>query len=306
MPLSTKAIKNRIKSVQNTKKITKAMEMVAASKMKKAVDRSLSSRAYAERALELLAHVSKDKIVKHPLLEPRTGDRTLLVVIAANRGLCGSYNINVYKQLNQYLKEYIAKHVVSTEGLRVVTVGRYAERYARALKLQVVGSFINLPDDMHIDDMSGLTKLVIDDYAAGEYDRVHYVYTDYISAIKGSVTVRKLLPIKTENIAALFSSIGDHKESREAQTESLMQYKFEPDEEEVLDRMLPILTNIQLYQALLESQASEHSARMMAMKNASDNAGELVSELTLTYNKARQASITQEIIEIATAANAIA
>lgn len=301
MPISTKAIKGRIQSVKNTKKITKAMEMVAASKMRKAVELSLSSREYAQLALELLVNISQNRVVNHPLLKhPRAKDSTLLLIIASNKGLCGSYNVNVFKEVKQYVDNH-----KDMEKIEAVCVGKYAERYARKLRLKVIASFIELPDAISPEDIRGLTRLVIDEFLKGHYYRIRVVYTNFISAMSNEILIRSILPVKEENIrkSIMFAGGNDSKQLN-IEDRGMMLYQFEPSEEETLNRVLPILTEAQIYQALLESAASEHSARMLAMKNASESAEEMIDELTLTFNKARQAGITQEIVEIATGAEA--
>lgn len=302
MALSTKAIKGRIKSVKNTKKITKAMEMVAASKMRKAVERSLASRAYANRALELLVNISKERFVTHPLLEhPREKGSTLLLIIAANKGLCGGYNVNVYKEVKQYMDSHQER-----ESIEAVCVGKYAEAYARKLGLNVVGSFINFPDTITPEDVRGLSRLIIDEYLKGKYYRVRMVYTHFISAVSNEILIRSVLPVKEENIRKSITATGGEQSAEpQINIESMTLYQFEPSEEAALAKVLPILTETQLYQGIVESVASEHSARMVAMKNASESADDMVKDLTLSFNKARQASITQEIMEIASGAEAL-
>lgn len=301
MALSTKAITNRIKSVKNTKKITKAMEMVAASKMRKAVEKSLASREFAERALELMIQISKNTILRHPLLKKTDGNNVLLVLMASNKGLCGGYHVNIFKEA----ESYIAMKRELGGKVDVICIGRYAERFAKKHKLDVLGSFVELPEALTPDEVNGIVKLAVDEFTAGTYDKVRLVFAKFISAISQEVVIRGILPIKQQNIERLVKRAGKGEEQREPETESLSQYQFEPGEEEVLNYVLPALTEVQVYQALLESRASEHSSRMVAMKNASDNAGDLIKDLTLSYNKARQAGITQEIIEIATAASAV-
>lgn len=302
MALSTKAIKGRIKSVKNTKKITKAMEMVAASKMRKAVERSLASRTYANRALELMINIARERFITHPLLEhPREKDSTLLLIVAGNKGLCGGYNVNVYKEVKQYVENHKDR-----ESIEAVCVGRYAERYARKLNLPVVASFIEFPDMITPEDVRGLTRLVIDEYMKGRYYRVRMVYTNFISAVSNEILIRSVLPIKEENIKkSITVTGGENAAESDFVVESMALYQFEPSEEAALNKILPILTEVQIYQGLVESIASEHSARMVAMKNASESADEMIGELTLSFNKARQASITQEIMEIASGAEAL-
>ncbi|MGB0757250.1 MAG: ATP synthase F1 subunit gamma [Patescibacteria group bacterium] len=298
MPVSTKAIKGRIKSVANTKKITKAMEMVAASKMRKAVERSLASREFAKRALELLVAIAGDRLLQHPLLREGEGQKTLLIIMASNKGLCGSFNVSVFKELKQYIDNH-------DEEIHAITVGKYAERFARKMNLHVKGSFIEFPDTVTPDDIRGLTRLVLEEYETSEYRRVRCVFTNFISAMSSQVEIRGLLPVTKDHLLQSIADTGSLQSQEETKLDSMQLYTFEPSEDAVLEYILPILTEVQIYQSLLESNASEHSSRMVAMKSASENASDMIDSLTLTYNKARQASITQEIIEIATGAEAL-
>jgi len=298
MAVSTKAIKQRIKSVNNTKKITKAMEMVAASKMRRIVEKSLASREYAKRALELLVNISRDSLLQHPLLQHGQTDKTLLIIVAADKGLCGGFNVNVFKEL----KKYHDKH---SDPVDVICVGRYAEHFAKKLKLNVIGSFVDMPDNLSPEDVRGLSRLVLDEYLSNSYNKVRIVYTNFISAMSNEVDIRGLLPVTEEHLVRSIADAGGKHDPENLDKMSLKLYKFEPDEEAVLDRVLPILTEVQIYQSLLESRSSEYSSRMVAMKSASENAEEMVDDLTLSFNKARQASITQEILEIASGAQGV-
>jgi len=303
MPVSTKVIKTRIKSVSNTKKITKAMEMVAASKMRRAVEKSLASREYAQLAMELLVNVSKDRLTKDPLLEVRDEKKTLLVIVTSNKGLCGGYHVNINKQLQSYVDKFGKDREIGA-----VCIGKYAERFARKLKIDVVASFIDMPNNTSIEDIRPIRKLLMKDFTYKKWDRVGIMYTNYVSAISSEVLVRGLLPVTKKNILKMITSAGptENKEKIDIpQDRSLSFYAFEPSQEDVLTKILPKLIEVQIYQAIVEARASEHSSRMVAMKNASENAGELIDELTLTFNKARQSSITQEIVEIATGAAAL-
>ncbi len=298
MAISTKAIKNRIKSVNNTKKITKAMEMVAASKMRRAVEKSIASREYAKRALELLSHISKDNLLQHPLLKPGKGDKTMLVIVASDKGLCGGFNVNVFKELRHYINSH-------DEEIHAVCVGKYAERFAKKSNLNVLGSFIDMPDDLSPEDIRGIARLVIDEYLKGEYRRVRVVYTNFVSAMSNEVDIRGLLPVTEAHITRSIADTGGTKDKEDVSPEVTRLYQFEPSDEAVLDLVVPILTEVQIYQSLLESRASEYSSRMVAMKSASENADEMVEDLTLSFNKARQASITQEILEISSGAQGL-
>ena len=295
MAISTKAIKNRIKSVNNTKKITKAMEMVAASKMRRAVERSVASREYAGCALKMLVNISKDNLLQHPLLKPGSGNKTMLVIVSSDKGLCGGFNINIFKELKQYMDAH-------DEVVEAVCVGKYSERFAKKLKLHVVGSFIDMPDNLSPEDIRGIARLVTDEYLKGDYRRVRMVYTNFISAMSNQVEIRGLLPVTETHLTRSIESTGGESNKESVAISSMKLYQFEPSDEAVLNLVVPILTEVQIYQSLLESTASEYSSRMVAMKSASENADEMVDDLTLSFNKARQASITQEILEIASGA----
>ena len=297
--MSIKAIKTKIVSVKNIKKITKAMEMVSVSKMQKAVAATFATRDYAARALEVLAHVSQHRFLRHPLLHKGTGEKHLVVVIASNKGLCGGYNAQVRKKLRE-LKE------TNDNQLDVIAVGKYAEIAARAHGLHIAASFIDLPEEVHVADIHAISALVRDEFVHGDYGHVYVLYTSYRSALVHKARVRTLLPI-TEHVVNVILEEVEHieEDAPRPEAKNLSQYIFEPGEIEVANTILPRLVEMVLFQTILESRASEHGARMIAMKNATDNANELVENLTLRYNKLRQASITQEIAEISSAAEAL-
>ncbi len=294
MPGISKLIKNRIKSVSNARNITRAMELVAAAKIKKAVDNLLASRTYARHARELLISLSKEKSLKHPLLSASENKKELLIVISSNRGLCGSYNSNVLKAAVKYIRENKDKKI------DFITVGRKAETISRELGGKIIASFVGLPDDLCAEDIIPISKMAIDEFINKNYGKVSIAFTDFISSLRYEAKVSSLLPITKDNLAKILG-LEKNEESKKAEAIIL----FEPDEERVLDLVLPRLTEVRIYQTVLEGNASEHSARMMAMKNATDNAKTLTEELTLYYNQARQASITQEIAEISSGIEAL-
>ena len=294
MGANTKTIKTRISSVKNIKKITKAMELVSAAKMKRAVDHALNTRSYAELSLELLINISKEKNLDHPLLAQRKKDKVLCLVIASNKGLCGGFNSNISKLVYNFIKENSDKQKID-----FITVGKKAEHIVKKTKQKVIASFIDFPDNIHLDDISGLTKIIIDEFSAGSYDRVVMIYTNFISSIKNEALEQKLLPISEKCVKKMISQLGKGGiEESDMRLKNMALYLFEPSQESILSEVLPRLTEVQIYQALLESSASEHSARMMAMKNAGDSATDMIDELSLSFNQARQAAITQEIAEI--------
>jgi F-type H+-transporting ATPase subunit gamma len=297
MPGISKAIKNRIKSVGSTKKITKAMELVAAAKMRKAIISSLSSRFYAKHAWDLLKNLAKEEHLKHPLLINVKTEKELLIVISSNRGLCGGYNVNIAKTTIQYILKNKNKKI------DLIIVGRKGEIIGRKMKNKIIASFVEFSDDLKIKEISSLTQLVISEFTKKQYHKISVIYTDFISSIKYEPKIKILLPINKEIFIDVIDEKIIEKEIKVKKAKPLI--IFEPNEESVLDLILPRLTEVQIYQALLEANASEHSARMLAMKNASDNAENMIKELMLYYNQARQSGITQEIAEISSGAQSL-
>jgi len=284
MAVNTRVIRRRIKSVTNTKKITKAMEMVAASKMRKAVGSVLSTRPYATLAWEMVGEISRlTDVATHPLLGKPTKSRnaTLLILITSDRGLCGGFNAQMLKETFKFLRAAGGKEI------DVITIGKKGGDAIRRVKKNVIASFADLTNNPRAKDVLPVARLAMDEFVAGKYESVFLAYTDYVSAIKQIPRVRQLLPIvKDEEMAAA------------EKPEAGYGFMFEPNPREILEVMLPRLVETQVFQALLESAASEHSARMLAMRNASDAAGEMIDDLTFTFNQARQAAITREISEI--------
>jgi len=302
MPVQTKTIKARIKSVGNIKKITRAMEMVAASKMRKSTDKALATREYWHLALEILANIASQQVIDHPLVRKTTGDRSLMVIISSNKGLCGGYNVNLFRAIDKYLSEN------KNEKFDFITIGKYAEKFARKKEGQIIGSFVEFSDDLEMSEISGLKKMVIDEFVGPKYKRVKMAYTHYVSAMNSLPRVHQLLPIDPKKLQTIVDELvfqGDGDQAKKIDKKSLSYYLFEPDEEGVVSKVLPTLTGIRLYQSLLDGAASEHSSRMMAMRSATDSANEMEEELTLSFNQARQAAITQEISEIAAGAQAL-
>lgn len=278
MAVQTRTIKRRIKSVKNTRKITKAMELVSASKMRKAVNAVLSSRPYAALARETVAAVSRVSDTSlHPLL--RSGGevkRALVVVFASDRGLAGGFNVNVLR------KTVATIHELGAVSVDAVCVGKRAIDAVRKAGKPIIAQFVDLSNTPRFEDILPVGRLIISEFTKGAYDAVLVISTDYVSALTQRPNVIELLPIR----------------SQKTETAGQVEYAFEPSPTDVLNRMLPRLVETMVYQALLESAASEHASRMMAMRSASDAAGDMIDALTFTFNQARQAGITQEIAEI--------
>jgi len=299
MSISAKAIQAKIGSVKNIKKITKAMELVSVSKMQKAVAAVLGTRVYALRGLEVLANISTNQFLRHPFLREGNGDKDLVIVVSSNKGLCGAFNVSIRRMLIKLLTK-------NNNRYDVIAVGKYSERSARAAGANIAASFVDIPETIRVEDISGITQFVREEFEKGTYRRVYVIYTLYESALVQRPNIRRLLPISEDITRDMIDEIVHMEEDLpEIEEEKMSQYIFEPQEDEVVDAVLPRLMEVVLYQALLESRASEHSARMMAMKNASENAEEMVDTLTLSYNKARQSTVTREILEIATGAEAL-
>lgn len=281
--MNTRDIKRRIKSIENTRQITRAMEMVAATKMRKAQQAVMETRDYAERAQALLASVSSEAAPEHiqsqPLIEKRPVKKTAYVVVGSDRGLCGAMNTNVSKVALES----------TTGSATFVTVGRKAEQALRGQSL--AASFKGLGDLSEYREILPIAGVLIDEFIAKNVDKIVLVYPEFVSTLVNKPWVETLLPAELP-------------EDAPKQTAASAQTLYEPSAEAVLESLLPRLLEIRLYQALLETKASEHSARMMAMRNASNNAGDLLEELRFSYNQARQAAITQEIAEISAASAA--
>lgn len=322
MALNAKTIKTRINTVKNTKKITKAMEMVAAAKMRKAVDATLQMREYAELAKGLLDRVSTVRDTDFELLEKRAVKKMLVVVISSNRGLCGSFNANVLKKaqaLNDE-KEKFAEHVLEDEDnilpegtveLDVIGIGRKSALFAKRNNLNLVAVYEDIGDSPDFESILPISEEIIAKFKEGGYDKVKLIYTHFESSLSQVSKMRQLLPVTNTTLDKMISDLGEvAKDDTEKNDEQDENFPFdtailEPSPEKIINYVVPRLVEIQLFQGVLESAASEHSARMVAMKSASDAAGDMIDSLNLIYNKARQAAITQEIAEIAGGAAAL-
>lgn len=300
----TKEIKRRIKSVKNTKKITKAMELVAASKMKRAVSSTLASRLYASYSVEILSSVAENiEKSAHPFFNLREEGKNLIVLITSNRGLCGGYNSQIIKKTFSLIKELSPKTVFGEDPQRrslgmdidIVTVGKKGDMAMRRISQNITGVFPEMPDvNINLRDVALLSKLIMDEYSAGKYKKVFIAYTQFTSALTQSPVVEELLPISKKEVAEALLSHGESK----ASANKKIDYLFEGDFDTLIKSLAEKIIKMQIYQMILESNASEQSSRMVAMKNASDASGEMIDDLTLMFNKARQANITREISEI--------
>lgn len=313
MAINAKAVKARIKSVKNTKKITKAMEMVSAAKMRKAIAAAQNTRLYATLARELMEHLGHIDEPNIPLLEQRPVKKLLAVVVSSNRGLCGSFNGSLFKKtkavfddkanLGSYRNggEKVSKGSENFD-IDIIAVGKKAVGFAKKNGYNVIAAFDSLPEKPSVQDLLPIAHMATEQFADKTYDKVVVAYTEFQSSLVQDPKVRQLLPISSHDLEKMI--YGDEGKPSD-ESFPIESYYLEPDLDTVVAEVMPRLVEIQLYQAVLESAASEHSARMIAMKNASENAGDMIKELNLTYNKARQAAITQEIAEIAGGAAAL-
>lgn len=297
----SKEIKRRIKSVKSTKKITKAMELVAASKMKRAVAATLASRTYAEYSWEVLISISKSlEEITHPLFIKRPTRKTLLILITSNRGLCGAYNAQVIRKSLTFLKKK-----THGENVDIMTVGKKGDVAMCRVGEKICSSFTDLPDNISLASMTPISKLALQEYSAGNYDKVLVAYTDFVSAMTQAPNIKQVLPISKTELKEFISGLEEIKDNENPGNKpnhlsnaKKTNYLIEGDQNKLLGSLAEKLVKMQIYQMLLESNASEQSSRMIAMKNASEAAGEMIDDLTLVFNKSRQASITQEISEI--------
>jgi len=283
-----KEIRTKIKSVQNTQKITRAMEMVAASKMRKAQDRMRAARPYAEKIRNVAAHLSHaNPEYKHPFLVKRENpSRIGVIVVTSDKGLCGGLNTNVLRMTLARMKEWEgAKH-----GIEVCAIGNKALGFMQRIGASVLSQATHLGDTPHMDKLIGPVKLMLDAYNDGRIDALHVCYTRFVNTMKQEPVMEQLLPISGEALG----SAGGH-----------WDYIYEPDAKQVVDELLVRYIETLIYQAVAENIASEQSSRMVAMKAASDNAGNVIDELKLIYNKTRQAAITKELSEIVAGAAAV-
>lgn len=299
MAVQAKVIKEKIKSVGNIKKITKTMEMVSVSKMRRAVSATIASREYARYALELMVTLSKKRQISHPLLTVGSGEKTLLVIVASNKGLCGGYNTNISKLVSTFKKNH--KGIIEA-----VTLGRQAEVIANRNGIFIKASFKEFGEDITISKVKTLRKLLQKEFIeSGQYKTVQIIYTQFIKQLDYKPQVREILPVSPKITREILEEVEKGSSKERFDINAMALYLFEPGEQEILDKVLPNLISSVLFQIVLEASASEHSSRMIAMQSASDNAGELEKDLKLTFNRARQAGITQEISEIISGANSL-
>ena len=286
---SEKEIRTKIRSVKNMQKITKAMEMVAASKIRKAQNQMEASRPYAESIRRVVGHLGNaNPDYKHPWLVEREVKRVGYIVISTDRGLCGGLNVNLFKRVIGELQQWQEQNV----EVDLALVGAKAVQFFRRLGGNVVGTAMHLGDKPQINDLIGAIKIMLDSYSDGNIDRVFLVHNEFVSTISQRPEVKTVLPVSAIDLGE--ETLQDH-----------WDYIYEPDAMDLLDDVLMRYIESQVYRGAVENFACEMAAKMVAMKSATDNAGEIIDDLQLAYNKARQASITQEISEIVGGAAAV-
>jgi F-type H+-transporting ATPase subunit gamma len=291
---SARDIRRRIKGVKGTGKITRAMEMISAVKMRKAVSSVLAIRPYAQSAIALLEQLKRAVGNEdHVLLTERPVKKELYIVITSNRGLCGAFNAQIVKKLRQTLKEDEGRERV------FITIGKKGENAVRRMGGEIIASFPDVLVTPTAEGMRPVARLIIEEFEAKRVDRVVMIYTDFISMLSQEVKVRALLPVAVKDTKKAMNEMsGGSDPSTGSGSLETSEYLIEPTPKKVLWQMIPRLLEMELYHAVLESNASQESARMMAMRNATDAAKEMVSDLTLAYNQLRQQKITQEIAEL--------
>lgn len=283
-----KEIKTQIASIQSTRKITSAMEMVAASKMRKAQERMQASRPYADRMRSVIAHLAKSNPeYKHLYLQEREVKRVGYIVVSTDRGLCGGLNTNAFKTMVRSMSEWHGKGI----EIDICAVGSKAGGFFRSYGGNVVAATSSLGEAPEISSLIGSVKVMLDAYGEGRLDQLNIVYNNFVNTMTQQPVVEQLLPLKAEEDDTTLSHHWD--------------YIYEPDAKELLDGLLTRYIESLVYQAVVENNACEQAARMIAMKSATDNAGDLIDDLQMIYNKARQAAITQEISEIVSGAAAV-
>lgn len=293
---NTREVRLRIRSVKNISQVTRALQAVSTSKVRKAMAALMQTRPYATKAWQVLTHIARQpgRDNLHPLLSQRQNiSAALVIVITSDRGLAGAYNTNIIRFTLQHFSQY-------PHPIRYIAVGRKGRDLLLRLRKNVIADFSHLPAAPTFNDVSAIGKLAIEEFLTRKVDEVFLVYTDFVNMVKQIPTVKKILPLEY------------HREEERVETFDVNRlhhieatYIYEPDMNTILDRVVPRFTALQVYQAILEAQASEHAARMVAMKNATDAATELAASLQLEYNKARQQVITNEMLDIAGGAEAL-
>lgn len=289
-------IRRRIVGVKSTQKITRAMKLVAAAKLRRAQESLLATRPYARKMHELLRHlVTKVDVGIHPLLQVRPVKRVLIVVVSGDRGMCGAFNGNAIKAATEHVNTHYAELKKEPQGIQFITIGKKCTDFFAKRDSAVYAKFPGIFANLHFGIARSIMDEIVGGYLKGDFDKVEVVYNEFKSVVQQRLAVEQLLPILPEQLEP----------EKNLHPHSLIDYIYEPSSKEIMDVLLPKQLNFQLWRILLESSTAEEGARMTAMNNATGNAEELVRTLTLSYNKARQAGITTELLEIVSGAEAL-
>lgn len=292
---NAREVKLRIKSVKNIAQVTRALQAVSASRVRKAMDKMYSTRPYANKAWQVLTHVARQpgRETLHPLLTKRSDVKNVIVImISGDRGLAGPYNSNIIK----YTLDKFGKY---DRSVKFVSIGRKGTELLYRRGMEIMADFRDLPAEPTFADVSAIGGMAVEEFLSGNADEVYLMYTDFVNMVRQDPVMKKLLPLEVESEEGLVEAeFGAAKDGASAS------YLYEPGQTQILDEIIPRFTALQVFQAVLESVASEHASRMVAMKNATDNASELAGILQLEYNKARQLGITSEILDIVGGAEA--
>jgi F-type H+-transporting ATPase subunit gamma len=295
---TAREIRRRIRSVKNIAQVTRALEAVSASKVRRAQAQVLATRAYAEKSWQVLNDLTAQVALTadtHPLLTAREQVNTVgIVLFSSDRGLCGAFNYNIVRTTMDFVER-------RDKAVKLITVGRSGRDLMWRAGYTIVAEFSGIPDNPRLLDVTPIARTAVDDFLHGEFDEVYLAYTDFINMLRQETTVKRLLPLQPTEVDT--QAMGEY--VKEVSVEPVAEYIYEPAPDVILAEVLPRFTELQVYQAVLESMASEHAARMVAMRNATENADALVDDLTLRYNKARQQAITSEILDIAGGAEAL-
>lgn len=301
MARSLRDLRRKMKAIRSTRQVTKAMELVSASKMRRAVSNAQMLRRYAGSAWEILQRIAEVHPGSHPFLAEKPVGKVLAILLTSDRGLAGSLNTQMFRSTTHYVTE--VKKLSTFAALDFVAVGRKGQQFLARTNQSIIAAFPALSNHPTFKDALPIARLATEGFLSGSYDHVVLLYPDFVSALLQEPTVKQLLPFSRSELSEMLRSLSQTRRSRHGQAtehegQRVHEYVFEPNQRDVLDAVLPRLSAVQVYQAILEACASEHSARMVAMRSATENASGLLDDLSLTYNQTRQANITAELAEL--------